>query len=239
MGESSEGTKLLGATVSKVQPWHERFARQTAALLKKNVLVAIRNPSSSIGLLLKPFILLGLVYIIDVALRANSRTMRQYQNEFEPAADKIGPIPPCLDDLFITNTSCKPFAYAPNTGHARVIAENMASYNHMYGGIKIFPEEIVGLPTAEELDKYLMDNPETVLGGVIFREGVDPNTQVFKGVTQDPNFFSILPIQNAVEREIHRHIRQLGGLPIANLTWDVFYHPFAHPAMETVSFAAT
>lgn len=44
MGESSEGTKLLGATVSKVQPWHERFARQTAALLKKNGAKAYLNP---------------------------------------------------------------------------------------------------------------------------------------------------------------------------------------------------
>ena len=30
-----------------------------------------------------------------------------------------------------------------------------------------------------------------------------------------------------------------GGLPDTDLVWEFFYRPFAHPALQTVSFAAT
>ena len=34
--------------------------------------------------------------------------------------------------------------------------------------------QIVGLPSATAMDEYLLANPETVLGGVIFKEQLDP-----------------------------------------------------------------
>jgi hypothetical protein len=64
-------------------------------------------------------------------------------------------------------------------------------------------------------------------------------TKFFKGTFQDPNMFFQMPMQMAVEREIHRYFRQQADLPTDTLEWDFEVKPFSHPALETASFIAT
>jgi len=114
-------------------------------------------------------------------------------------------------------------------------------------------DRIRGFSDAMAIDEYLTANPETTPGAVIFQEEMlgdqlsrmdftlqfNSTPKFFKGNFQDPNMFFQMPMQMAVEREIHRYFRQLNGLSTDNLAWSFEIKPFPHPALATVSSIAT
>jgi hypothetical protein len=98
------------------------------------------------------------------------------------------------------------------------------------------------------MDAWLLENPEKMQVGVLFKPITSPNTINFvlqinatvnavRGFFTDPNQAIVLPAQNAVQREISRYIATSLSKP--GFEWNVDYKEFPHPALQTFSTVGT
>uniref|UniRef100_A0A061SDE8 Abc transporter a family member 2-like n=2 Tax=Tetraselmis sp. GSL018 TaxID=582737 RepID=A0A061SDE8_9CHLO len=241
------------------KPWASRFAGQFWALFQKNLLLNIRNLRAFVLQLLTPFLALCLVLLIDASLRANEKQQRQFKNELDPVAEQVTPIPNCIEDLYITDSNCKSFLYSPARAETdektneviQDVVDAIKESNRLAGK----PLEVERFLSPEDIDDYLLENPETALGAVIFDVELSSDDTVkridftlqfnstpkfFKGTFQDPNMFFAVPMQMATHREIHRYFLEKSGRAQEEdkLDWAFAYKPFAHPALESSTFVA-
>lgn len=201
-----------------------------------------------------PFVFMLLVWLIDKAIQAEDRGLSQFQVVRDPKAEPVTDIPKCEKDLFL-DSGCKDFMYTVEVldgdtsvedaeEQVELIVERIRENNDP----KIPKDKVVKFPGRLELDKWLLEEPETTMGAVHFfvsEEGkkidftlqTNSTIKFFKGQFQHPNFFFQLPLQMAVEREIVRqHLLNDGKDAVAaDLEWDVAYKEFPHPAFETGS----
>lgn len=85
--------------------------------------------------------------------------------------------------------------------------------------VKILLFQVLAFNTAQDVDKWLFDNPVrcpaavhfTIVKGNKISYGIQTNSTdvVKRGVTEDPTFKFQIPLQIAVEREIARNL--IGG----------------------------
>jgi len=246
----------------KERSWAATFSQQFKALFRKNALLAWRNRKATILRLVAPFMFMLLVWLIDRAIQAEDRTLSQFKVIRDPEAEKIDPVPPCEDDLYIQDTKCFDFYWTADTPDlnptaaalqaanetAAEIVKNIREHNDPpipEGKVRWFPDRVA-------TDNELLARPETCIAAVHFYVSDDlkkidftlqtnSTPKFFKGDFQHPNFFVQVPLQNAVEREIARfHLRQSGRNEDAdNLRWEVAYKEYPHPAFDTVSIVGS
>jgi len=231
-------------------------------LTYKQVLVYARNSRATILRLLAPLFFMFLLWLLNIAVTSDNSEISAFVDTPTPETVSYNSIPACASDSFIRNDPCWDFIYSPNTSAvAQSIAEGMRLNNP---GRLIDPTAVLGFASIADANNFLEENPERVLGGVHFLLDANsgpnaPPTEVpsdapfdlnyvlqinstvkyFKANFQDPTFFSAVPIQVGVEREIARY-----QLAAANggddgqsqaLSWDVSMSQFAHPQTGDVN----
>lgn len=116
-------------------------------------------------------------------------------------------------------------------------------------GRPIPSDSVLSFANINDANAWLLDNPERVLGGYHFQltpapDGtedlsgyvmqVNATTKFFRGSFQEVTFFSALPLQVGVEREIARWQWAKQG-KTEPLNWGVSYSQFAHPTTGTIN----
>ena len=191
-----------------------------------------------------------LLWLLDIAVRSDTQAFDAFTNNPNPAVTAVPAIPACSNDVFMQPGQCWDFIYSPNTSTiAQSIANNMRLNNP---GRVISEDAVRGFGSIAEANSFLSAYPERVLGGVHFLldanapspppgPGLDYVLQVnstvryFKARFQDPTFFSAVPLQVSVEREIARAQLQSAGKDAQALQWNVSYSEFAHPQVLDVN----
>lgn len=261
LAAAEQNDRVFGKLVLK--PWRTRFWDQFTALTYKQVLVYARNSRATILRLLAPLFFMFLLWLLNIAVTSDNTEISAFVNTPTPEATSYNSIPPCTSDTFIRNDPCWDFIYSPNTSAvAQSIAEGMRLNNP---GRVIDPSAVLGFASISDANAFLDANPERVLGGVHFL--LDANTgpnappteipiagaaplnlnyilqvnstvKYFKAKFQDPTFFSAVPIQVGVEREIARYqltTSNAGSDAPSQLSWDVSMSQFAHPQTGDVN----
>lgn len=220
------------------------------ALTYKQLLVYSRNARATILRLLAPLFFMFLLWLLDLAYRSDTATFDAFVNNPDPRVIPVAGIPQCNKDIFMRQDGCWDFIYSPNTSTiAQSIANNMRLNNP---GRVISESAVLGFPSITDANLFLAANPERVLGGVHFLldanapspppgPGLDYVLQVnstvryFKARYQDPTFFSAVPLQVSVEREIARAQLESAGRGAQPLAWNVSFSEFAHPQVLDVN----
>lgn len=233
-----------------LRPWRVRFWDQLTALTYKQLLVYSRNARATILRLLAPLFFMFLLWLLDLAYRSDTATFDAFVNNPDPRVIPVAGIPQCNKDVFMRQDGCWDFIYSPNTSTiAQSIANNMRLNNP---GRVISESAVQGFASIADANLFLAANPERVLGGVHFLldanapspppgPGLDYVLQVnstvryFKARFQDPTFFSAVPLQVSVEREIARAQLESAGRGAQPLTWNVSFSEFAHPQVLDVN----
>lgn len=237
-GDEKKGTEQAERSSS----WGSRFWRQYPALMKKQVLVSVRNWKSTMLMLFASFFFVFLIFIVNASVTAARENQAMFSNELSPALEDVTPIPDCKRDFFLDpSRSCYTFLYQP-TGDEQI--EAIVDAIKKNNDPPIPDDRVRGFSSREEINEFLLEHPESVLGALHFDKRdeqrisfvlqTNSTVKFWKGNYQDPNFYAQLPLQMATEREI---VRNLAEDP--DLEWSVSYSDFAHPAIELQSVVGT
>ncbi|KAJ7195011.1 hypothetical protein O6H91_Y513100 [Diphasiastrum complanatum] len=231
------------ADLSSDDATHERrtgislFIQQFRALLRKNMLLSLRNKRATALQLASSFFFIFLIFAVDQAIKARQRTDTTYKNTFNPQPTIVPSIPTCETGYYI-KSPCYDFLWSGNSS-ARIssIVTNIMNRNP---GRPIPSAKVLGFATTDDVDRWLSGNPMRCTGAIHLQErgpsviayGLQTNStsKSKRGVYEDPNFAFQIPLQAAVEREITRFIAGDSNLP-----WSVAFTEYAHPAISTVS----
>mmetsp|Transcript_12303 Transcript_12303/g.40386 ORF Transcript_12303/g.40386 Transcript_12303/m.40386 type:complete len:2003 (+) Transcript_12303:62-6070(+) len=216
---------------------------QVWALGRKHVISLRRNLSSSIIQLASGFFFTFLLYLIDLSVRLSQGEETYAQNLYEPSPIVIEDIPDCYSMRYRDEGKpCYDFLYTPNTPEAAVVADAIREYNTP----PIPADRVMAFDTPDDVDGFLFENPETVLGAYHFEfDEAEPSRAVSYALqlNSTPRFtrtgfedqFDIqLPLQMAAERAFARLAVGDGDAP-----WHVAVQEFAHPALDVSGVVET
>eukprot|EP00894_Picocystis_sp_ML_P003923 jgi/Pico_ML_1/54440/g4786.t1 len=117
-GDEKKGTEQAERSSS----WGSRFWRQYPALMKKQVLVSVRNWKSTMLMLFASFFFVFLIFIVNASVTAARENQAMFSNELNPTLEDVTPIPDCKRDFFLDpSRSCYTFLYQP-TGDEQIEA---------------------------------------------------------------------------------------------------------------------
>jgi ABC-type multidrug transport system permease subunit len=243
-GGPAAGANVSESLAIRLPPWHRRFANQFSALFYKNVLVNWRNLRATLLRVLAPFFFMLLLYLTDLAIRADNPKQPYALNNPDPSVEAVGAIPPCESGVYIRPGACWDLFYTPNTSAtAQELVQAIQAGN---AGRPIPDDRVLSFATPSDANTWLLANPERVLGGVHFSEAgptqvdfllqVNTSVQFFKDSFQDPTFFMQLPLQIATERAIAQLFANAsGGAAAPQLGWSVQTSMFAHPTTNSIN----
>lgn len=125
---------------------------QTAALFRKNYILARRNTSATAIQLSVPFLFCVVLLLLQIANDNNPRRAARTAVVLRPEDTAVGPIPRCyVPPEQTTDRGCITFAYVPNDNPAVVaIMERIRARNNIPVG------EVKGFRTQAELDNYII-----------------------------------------------------------------------------------
>lgn len=220
-----------------LKPWRVRFWDQLTILIYKQTLVYARNLRSTLLRLLAPFFFMFLLWLLNLAVQANSVAYDALVNVPAPSVETVASIPDCSTDTFIKGFPCYDFIYSPNNSKTvGTVVDGMRNNNP---GRVIPSSAVLGFASIEDANSWLLGNPESVIGGVHFLLNepaagstlnyvlqVNSTTKYFKNRYQDPTFYAALPLQAAAERELARMATN-GILK----SWNASVSQFAHPTV--------
>jgi hypothetical protein len=86
-------------------------------LAYKQYLVYARNLRATLMRLLAPLFFMFLLWLLDLAVRADNVNISTFTNNPDPAVAPVGPIPACETDTY-GRTPCWDFIYSPNNSAA-------------------------------------------------------------------------------------------------------------------------
>jgi ABC-type multidrug transport system ATPase subunit len=230
----------------------KRWSWQFVALTKKNVILSYRNLRATFLQLFVSFFFCIAILIVDVGLQANQSTSTNFRDLPDPVAQKIEGIPRCIVKTGQTECFTLGWQYsndpAQATNKARLegIIQGVMSNN-----VPVIPaSEVKYFESAALMDEWLLANTEKLQVGVLFNTitALAPNSITFvlqinstvnavRGFFTDPNLQVILPTQNAVQREITRHLATTLGKQ--GFEWNVDMKEFPHPPLDTFSTVGT
>jgi hypothetical protein len=142
-------------------------------------------------------------------------------------------LPNCERNIFMRrDTKCYSLIFSPDTEEFRDIVQSMCQDNQ-----PPLEESLVrGFPSGLDVDKYLYENPNTVIATVeFFKESgskyafsVQTNGTVrwFKGKFQQPHIYAQLPVIVGIQKAI---ATKLSG---SSVEWDINIGEFPHPSSE-------
>ncbi|GAB4824042.1 hypothetical protein N2152v2_011088 [Parachlorella kessleri] len=209
---------------------------QFPALFVKNGLVSLRNYRATLLRLFSPLFFMFLLWLVNIAVKADNPNEPVFSNNPYPDVDVVAPIPECSTDTFV-RLPCWDFFYTPNNSSTvQGIVDSIRANNP---GRPISPDAVQGFADIDSVNAWLLDNPERTTAIVHFQEqssgaldfSLQTNTTLkfFKGNFQDPVFFSMVPLQAAVEREVARYYWAQVGRPADAFNWTMSLSIFAHP----------
>lgn len=142
-------------------------------------------------------------------------------------------LPNCEQNIFMRkDTKCYSLIFSPDTEEFRGIIQAMCKDNQ-----PPLDESLVkGFPSGQDMDKYLYENPNTVIATVeFFKESgskyafsVQTNGTVrwFKGKFQQPHTYAQLPVIVGIQKAI---ATKFAG---SSVDWDINIGEFPHPSSE-------
>ncbi|XP_015077839.1 ABC transporter A family member 2-like [Solanum pennellii] len=205
--------------------------QQYKALFKKNLLLALRNKPATFLQLFSSFFFIFLLFCIKLSDESRNADNTFAKELRDPKPLIAPPIPPCEDKFYI-KTPCYDFIWSGK--HSKTIGDVVKGIMANNPGRPIPADKVLAFNTAQDVDKWLFDNPVrcpaavhfTIVKGNKISYGIQTNSTdvVKRGVTEDPTFKFQIPLQMAAEREIARN---LIGDP--NFPWDVSFKEFPHP----------
>lgn len=184
---------------------------------------------------------ISLTWTVDKAVTASNSRRPAFSRVPTAKPVKIGPIPDCTENMFMRRDKpCYTLLYAPQGNPAvESIMAGVAAAN------SISMDHIRGFDNGSLIDDYLLQHPNTVIaavefvvdvptpGAIGFSVQTNSSVQWFKGKFQDPNMYSLLPTQVAIEKEIYKAVTQQ-----SNVTWEVEVTQFPHPSSKSPSAIA-
>ncbi|GAB2248821.1 hypothetical protein Droror1_Dr00012180 [Drosera rotundifolia] len=211
------------------------FFRQTAALLRKNAILAIRNKKTTLAFLLFPFAVLLLVFVVnkgnDLARRSSSLSGASRREVRDAVEVSVEGIRRCEEGWFVVEP-CFDFVWSGNGSD--VAGEIVRGIMGKNPGRLIPDHKVKSFATEEEVDQWLFAFPQytpVVLhleqqNATVISYGIETNTSTpnWKGRYEDPTFKFLVPLQVAAEREIARLL--LGD---GNFNWTVGLKKYPHP----------
>jgi ABC-type multidrug transport system ATPase subunit len=232
----------------------KKFGSQYTALMRKNVLLGVRNWQASVIQLLASVVFLLCLLIIDVADNATSTsTLRKNITAYDPVS--ITGIPSCTTDMYVKDPdTCYDLVYTP-TGNATVEAL-VAKIKANNPGRVIPDSRVRGFATPDDADDYMLNNHDQVTAAVNFDVGqpaggssvtpvnfvIQTNSTVkqWRGKWQDQNTFARLPLLTSVARELIRTEIETtsGAATAAAFEADIAITDFPHPSQETTDLVA-
>lgn len=224
-----------------------RFWDQFTVLSRKQVLVYFRNFRATLLRIFAPLFFMFLLWLLNLAFRADNVALDYFSNYPDPSVTPMPAIPACDTDMYIRQP-CLDFIYSPNTSSvAQSVVDAIRANNP---GRPIPSDAVLGFASIADANTYLLDHPESALGGVHFlldANGSPSNpgaleyvlqsnftTKFFKGNFQDPTFFAAVPLQGATEAAIAAYQWQQAGRSDP-LQWNVSYSQFAHPSTGNIN----
>ncbi|KAG2453930.1 hypothetical protein HYH02_002133 [Chlamydomonas schloesseri] len=141
--------------------------RQAAALTRKNVLMRLRQPGLLLGQLLTGVAMVGVVWLVDAAIRYSDAGFGGRGEERSPGAVPLGPVPLCTSSPFLKfGAPCYTFVYSPaGDPWVEALVTGVMSHNSP----PIPAAQVAGFANASEVDAYLWGHPQTVLAALHFR----------------------------------------------------------------------
>ncbi|KAL9255618.1 ABC transporter A family member 2-like protein [Drosera capensis] len=211
------------------------FFRQTAALLRKNAILAIRNKKTTLAFLLFPFAVLLLVFVVnkgnDLARRSSSLSGASTREVRDAVEVSVEGIRSCEEGWFVVEP-CFDFVWSGNGSD--VAGEIVRGIMEKNPGRPIPDHKVKSFATEEEVDQWLFAFPQhtpVVLhlrqqNATVISYGIETNTSTpnWKGRSEDPTFKFLVPLQVAAEREIARFLLGEG-----NFNWTVGLKKYPHP----------
>ncbi|KFM23420.1 ABC transporter A family member 2 [Auxenochlorella protothecoides] len=235
------GSPFMGARILD-RHWHVRFWEQFTSLSYKNMIVAYRNLRATLLRIIAPLFFMFLLWLINIAVRNDNPYLEYFVDNPDPAVVTVGAIPACATDMYI-ESPCWDFLYQPNNNSAvEAIVTGIRENNP---GRPIPASAVLGFPSMDDVNSWLQNNKEQTLGayhfspngssGMDFLLQINSTVKLFRGLYQDPTFFSQVPLQVAAEREIARYLWQLAGRDAANFSWTISLSEFAHPTVDSIN----
>jgi hypothetical protein len=238
--------------MDNVVAYSKRWALQFFALTKKNAILSYRNRRATFLQLFVSLFFCIAILIVDVGLQANQSSSTAYQDLPNPVATKIPGIPRC--SIKSPNTECFTLGWQYSGASGVPDPAGLLKVQSIIDGVMannnpVIPaSEVKFFATDTAMDAWLLENPEKMQVGVLFKPITSPNTINFvlqinatvnavRGFFTDPNQAIVLPAQNAVQREISRYIATSLSKP--GFEWNVDYKEFPHPALQTFSTVGT
>ncbi|KAG2434113.1 hypothetical protein HXX76_007840 [Chlamydomonas incerta] len=141
--------------------------RQAAALTRKNILMRMRQPGLLLGQLLAGVVMVGVVWLVDAAIRYSDAGFGGRGEERSPGGVALGPVPLCTTSPFLKfGSPCYTFVYSP-AGDPWV--EGLVAGVMAANSPPIPPGQVAAFANGSEVDAYLWDHPQTVLAALHFR----------------------------------------------------------------------
>ncbi|GBG75807.1 hypothetical protein CBR_g21052 [Chara braunii] len=225
------------------------FTQQSKALLVKNYKLSLRSKLATFLQLVSSLFFVFLVFAVDRAIQARTKDETTFKNLFQPQRSPVGPIPKCEDGFFMKKP-CLDFVYSNDNNSPQI--KEVVNNIHAQHSRQLRVREFL---TPQEVDEYLLTNPMTVGGALLFTVldstvsppligyGLQTNATVknVRGIYEDSVLKFQIPLQMAAEWAIANYTlfntnSPGGGRKLEQ--WNVTYSEYAHPAVESFSGVA-
>ncbi|XP_031091746.1 ABC transporter A family member 11-like [Ipomoea triloba] len=209
--------------------------QQTTALLKKNILLSLRNKRTTFLHLFSSLFFIALLFGIQKATDYRSRHPSAVSAVPDPQAATNPAIPACEHKLFIKRP-CFDFAWSgSSSSRIQAIVAGILANNP---GRPIPASKVISFASKDELINWLLQEPMRTPGALHFEEknatvisyGVLTNSSTYIEVPrqiEDPTFKFRIPLQLAASREIARSL--IGD---STFSWNIAFKQFAHPELR-------
>eukprot|EP00887_Chlorella_sp_A99_P004766 scaffold4.g4766.t1 len=134
--------------------WWDRFSQQFCVLVWKNCLVNWRNFTASLLRFLAPLFFMFLLWLVNIAYRADSIVAPYVVENTDPAITQVAPIPSCADDMYV-RFPCYDFYWTPNTS-----TEVVALMRAANPGRPIPADEALGFASIADVNAWMLAHPE-------------------------------------------------------------------------------
>ncbi|XP_039005388.1 ABC transporter A family member 2-like isoform X2 [Hibiscus syriacus] len=205
---------------------------QFKALLKKNLILSLRNKRSTFIQLFSSLFFIFLLFGIDRATNAQNGNTTTYEDIRDPKP-LVAPAVPACENKYFVRLPCYDFVWSGN--ESRTVDRIVRAIRENNPGRPIPDSKVKSFRTTGDVDEWLFNNPMHVPGALHFRElngsvisyGLQTNSTGMRrrGQYEDPTLKFQIPLQLAAEHP--------------NFGWTVEFKEFAHPAEDDFSVLAT
>ena len=204
--------------------------RQSIILTTKNYILLTRNRKSFITQLIVPLLFVAFLKLLQIAIALSANRGPDRGDLTFIAPIPIAAIPRCIPP--VGQSTCITLVYTP--GNSSIVTDLV---NKVAIGNSIPTNEVKPFNTQNEVDDYLVNNPQTVYSGVEFKlDATGLNiasyalqfNQSIVSTSGSFNFSKVLPLQRSIDEELMKTFS--GGK-------DFKYKPsvaqFPHPALSS------